>query len=99
MNEYNDNKPKRDIPPDLVPLYNIVGDEKYDEIVDIYSGGYIYVPVSEKVKKKNRNANIFDDYVVKGMTANALARKYNLSNSSIVKIVAKEREKRRGGKN
>ena len=73
MNEYKDNKLERDIPPDLVPLYNIVGDEIYDEIVDIYSGGYIYVPVSEKVKK-------------------------NLSNSSIVKIVAKEREKRMKGK-
>ena len=52
MNEYKDNKLERDIPPDLVPLYNIVGDEIYDEIVDIYSGGYIYVPVSEKVKKE-----------------------------------------------
>lgn len=97
MNEYKDNKLERDIPPDLVPLYNIVGDEKYDEIVDIYSGGYIYVPVSEKAKKKNRNSNIFEDYVVKGVTANVLARKYNLSNSSIVKIVAKEREKRMKG--
>ena len=55
------------------------------------------MPVSEKVKKKNRNSNIFEDYVVKGMTANVLARKYNLSNSSIVKIVAKEREKRMKG--
>ena len=52
MNEYKDNKPERDIPPDLMPLYNIVGDEKYDEIVDIYSGGYIYVPVSERLKRK-----------------------------------------------
>lgn len=98
MNDFNNNKQERNIPPDLVPLYNIVGDKYYDEIVDVYSGGFIYVPVSAKEEKKKRNAKIFEDYVIKGMTANVVARNYNLSSSSIIKIVAKERERRMKGK-
>ena len=37
-----DNNPERRIPEDLVPLYNIVGEEKYKLIIKEMGGGLYY---------------------------------------------------------
>ena len=82
-----DNNPERRIPEDLVPLYNIVGEEKYKLIIIEMGGGLLDI--------KERDRGIFEDYIIKGMKINSVAKKWGLSASMISKIVGKERDKRK----
>ena len=62
-----DNNPERRIPEDLVPLYNIVGEEKYKLIIKEMGGGLYYIPTKDELDIKERDRGIFEDYIIKGM--------------------------------
>ena len=91
----NDNNPKRRVPEDLVPLYNIVGEEKYKLIIKEMGGGLYYIPTKDELDIAERDREIFEDYIIKGMKINRVARKWELSASMISKIAGKERDKRK----
>ena len=88
-----DNNPERRIPEDLVPLYNIVGEEKYKLIIKEMGGGLYYIPTKDELDIAERDRGIFEDYIIKGMKINSVAKKWGLSASMISKIVGKERDK------
>ena len=90
-----DNNPERRIPEDLVPLYNIVGEEKYKLIIKDMGGVSYYIPNKDELDIAERDRGIFEDYIIKGMKINSVARKWKLSASMISKIAAKERDKRK----
>ena len=51
----NDNNPERRIPEDLVPLYNIVGEEKYKLIIKEMGGGLYYIPTKDELDIAERD--------------------------------------------
>ncbi|WP_370766438.1 Mor transcription activator family protein [Intestinibacter bartlettii] len=88
-----DNNLERRIPEDLVPLYNIVGEEKYKFIIKEMGGGLYYIPTKDELDIAERDRGIFEDYIIKGMKINSVAKKWGLSASMISKIAGKERDK------
>ena len=91
----NDNKPERRVPENLELLYNIVGEEKYKLIIKEMGGCLFYIPTKDELEREERDRAIFEDYIVKGMKINHVARKWELSASMISKIAGKERDKRK----
>ena len=89
-----DNNPERRIPEDLVPLYNIVGEEKYKLIIKEMGGGLYYIPTKDELDIVG-DKGIFEDYIIKGMKINSVAKKWGLSASMISKVARKERDKRK----
>lgn len=90
-----DNNPERRIPEDLVPLYNIVGEEKYKLIIKEMGGGLYYIPTKDELDIVERDRGIFEDYIIKGMKINSVAKKWGLSASMISKVARNERDKRK----
>lgn len=88
-----DNKQDITIPENLIPLYNIVGEEKYKLIIKEYGGCSIYIPINDEREKRDRDRAIFEDYIIKGMSINAVAKKWGLSVSMISRIAGNERDR------
>ena len=66
-------------------LAEIIGLEAYRKLADSYAGCTIYVRKPEEITKKLRNAEICEKF--DGKNYRELARDYQLSESSIRKIV------------
>ena len=64
-------------------------------IIKEMGGGLYYIPTKDELDIKERDRGIFEDYIIKGMKINSVARKWGLSASMISKIVGKERDKRK----
>lgn len=80
-----------DIPSSLQNMYEIVGAEKFLEIIGVYSGSMVYFPSSKKIRRGMRDRDIVRRY--NGYNIEALAREYDISSSYVFKIIKKyERE-------
>ena len=64
-------------------------------IIKEMGGGLYYIPTKDELDIKERDREIFEDYIIKGMKINSVAKKWGLSASMISKIVGKERDKRK----
>lgn len=87
MSENNilDNITLDDLEGDQRALAEIIGIEDYRQLVKEYGGTHIYIPEHEGFKAAARNALIRKEF--NGYNFKDLARKYDLTESSIRNIV------------
>jgi len=78
----------------IIELVDAIGAEHARKLVETFSGSYIYIPMIETVERKYRDMNIYKDFL-SGMSYNKLRMKYELTDSSIRKIIKSEMEKRK----
>ena len=76
---------KEDVYEHLELLYEIVGDEKYLEIVRMYGGSNLYIPTYKATIRNSRNREIKKKY--NGVNANSLAMQYGMSVNNLRNIV------------
>lgn len=76
---------KEDIYEHLELLYEIVGEEKYLEIVKMYGGSNLYIPTYKATIRNSRNREIKKKY--NGVNANYLAYEYGMSVNNIKNII------------
>ena len=77
-----------EIPYRLQPMVEILGMEKFLEIIRFYGGSNIYIPVYSKVAMKSRNRQIAKDY--NGHNMEDLRMKYGISEQQLKRVVRKE---------
>ena len=78
---------KEDVYEHLEFLYEIVGDEKYLEIVRMYGGSNLYIPTYKATIRNSRNREIKRRY--NGVNASSLANEYGMSVNNLRNIVKK----------
>lgn len=76
---------KEDVYEHLEMLYEIVGDEKYLEIVRMYGGSNLYIPTYKATIRNSRNREIRKKY--NGVNANSLAMQYGMSVNNVRNII------------
>lgn len=76
---------KEDVYEHLEMLYEIVGDEKYLEIVRMYGGSNLYIPTYKATIRNSRNREIRKKY--NGVNASALAMQYGMSVNNVRNII------------
>ena len=76
---------KEDVYEHLELLYEIVGDEKYLEIVKMYGGANLYIPTYKATIRNSRNREIKKKY--NGINAGLLAMQYGMSVNNVRNIV------------
>ena len=79
---------KEDIYEHLELLYEIVGEEKYLEIVRMYGGSNLYIPTYKATirnSRNSRNREIKKKY--NGLNAKYLASEYGMSVNNIKNII------------
>lgn len=86
-----DNIDLEDLEGDQLQLATAIGIEAYRELVKEYGGTHIYIPEHEGFKATLRNADIRRDF--NGYNFKELAKKYNLTESSIRRIVEDIKQK------
>ena len=78
---------KKVVPPRLQRFYEIVGREKYEQVLDELGGNPLYINCKESYDRAKRNRAIYEDYL-KGMEYFELTSKYKLSMTMIRNITA-----------
>lgn len=68
-------------------IAELVGLEKYLEMVELLGGEMIYIPKPDCVLKAARNRKIKEDYRA-GESYRAIARKYNLAKNTVINILS-----------
>lgn len=76
---------KEDVYEHLEMLYEIVGDEKYLEIVRMYGGSNLYIPTYNASIRNSRNREIRKKY--NGVNASSLAMQYGMSVNNVRNII------------
>ena len=76
---------KEDVYEHLELLYEIVGDEKYLEIVRMYGGSNLYIPTYKATIRNSRNREIRKKY--NGINTSLLAMQYGMSVNNVRNIV------------
>ena len=76
---------KEDVYEHLELLYEIVGDEKYLEIVKMYGGANLYIPTYKATIRNSRNREIRKKY--NGINISLLAMQYGMSVNNVRNIV------------
>ena len=76
---------KEDVYEHLELLYEIVGEEKYLEIVKMYGGANLYIPTYKATIRNSRNREIKRKY--NGINAGLLAMQYGMSVNNVRNIV------------
>jgi len=69
----------------LTLMYEIVGEEKFLEIIRMYGGSNLYIPTYKSVIRSSRNREIAKRY--NGVNASQLAREYGITVNQIRNIV------------
>ncbi|MDY3958422.1 Mor transcription activator family protein [Romboutsia timonensis] len=69
----------------LAIMYEIVGEEKFLEIIRMYGGSNLYIPTYKSVVRSSRNREIAKRY--NGINASQLAREYGITVNQIRNIV------------
>ena len=76
---------KEDVYEHLEMLYEIVGDEKYLEIIRMYGGSNLYIPTYKATIRNSRNREIRKRY--NGVNLSLLAAEYGMSVNNLRNIV------------
>ena len=76
---------KEDVYEHLELLYEIVGDEKYLEIVRMYGGSNLYIPTYKATIRNSRNREIRQRY--NGVNGSQLAFEYGMSVNKLRNII------------
>ena len=76
---------KEDVYEHLEMLYEIVGDEKYLEIIRMYGGSNLYIPTYKATIRNSRNREIRKWY--NGVNLSLLAGEYGMSVNNLRNIV------------
>ena len=76
---------KEDVYEHLELLYEIVGEEKYLEIVRMYGGANLYIPTYKATIRNSRNREIRKRY--NGVNGSKLAFEYGMSVNNLRNIV------------
>ena len=66
-----------DVIDSLALMYDIVGEEKFLEIVKMYGGSNVYIPTYKSVIRNCRNREIISRF--NGVNAAQLSREYGIS--------------------
>ena len=80
------------VPEDLFWLYELVGIDRFLQIVDTAGGDCIYIPQRSPLERELRKNAIVREY--NGSNSMQLARKYGLSDRHVRTILQEGREKR-----
>lgn len=83
-----DNLTIEDLDADQRELAECVGLEAYKKLVGNYAGSYVYIQKTDTITAGLRNAAMREEF--NGYNYLELARKYNLSESSVRRIVAEK---------
>lgn len=73
-----------DIPTNLQGLLEIVGEDKFNQIVRYYGGEKVYIPTYNTLIKPSRNRDIIKRY--NGVNAGILGREYNITANQVKRI-------------
>ena len=76
-----------DVIENLSLMYEIVGEEKFLEIIRMYGGNNLYIPTYKSVIRSSRNREIVNRY--NGFNGTQLAREYGISVNQVRNIVNK----------
>ena len=76
-----------DVIENLSLMYEIVGEEKFLEIIIMYGGNNLYIPTYKSVIRSSRNRDIVNRY--NGFNGTQLAREYGISVNQVRNIVNK----------
>lgn len=76
-----------DVIENLALMYDIVGEEKFLEIVRMYGGSNVYIPTYKSVIRSSRNREIVNRY--NGVNGTRLAREYGISVNQVRNIINK----------
>ena len=87
--EVDDFDYKKIIPQNLHTLYELVGRSIYEEILNEYGGGQIYIQKKECYSRLIQAKQIYFEYIYEGATYNDLRKKYELCETSIRNIIKK----------
>lgn len=68
-------------------MYEIVGEEKFLEIIRMYGGNNLYIPTYKSVIRSSRNRDIVNRY--NGFNGTQLAREYGISVNQVRNIINK----------
>ena len=79
---------KEDVYEHLEMLYEIVGDEKYLEIIRMYGGSNLYIPTYKATIRNSRNREIRKRY--NGVNLSLLAAEYGMSVNNLRNIVKED---------
>lgn len=74
-----------DLTNDQREFAEIIGLDKYKKLVDCFGGTYVYIPQQNAFERSVRNEQIREEF--NGSNYDYLARKYNLTSTSIRTIV------------
>ena len=76
-----------DVIENLSLMYEIVGEEKFSEIIRMYGGNNLYIPTYKSVIRSSRNRDIVNRY--NGFNGTQLAREYGISVNQVRNIINK----------
>ena len=76
-----------DVIENLSLMYEIVGEEKFLEIIRMYGGNNLYIPTYKSVIRSSRNRDIVNRY--NGFNGIQLAREYGISVNQVRNIINK----------
>ena len=76
-----------DVIENLSLMYEIVGEEKFLEIIRMYGGNNLYIPTYKSVIRSSRNRDIVNRY--NGFNGTQLAREYGISINQVRNIINK----------
>ena len=76
-----------DVIENLSLMYEIVGEEKFLEIIRRYGGNNLYIPTYKSVIRSSRNRDIVNRY--NGFNGTQLAREYGISVNQVRNIINK----------
>ena len=74
-----------DVIENLSLMYEIVGEEKFLEIIRMYGGNNLYIPTYKSVIRSSRNRDIVNRY--NGFNGTQLAREYGISVNQVRNII------------
>lgn len=74
-----------DVIDSLALMYDIVGEEKFLEIVKMYGGSNVYIPTYKSVIRNCRNREIISRF--NGVNTAQLSREYGISVTHIKNII------------
>ena len=76
-----------DVIENLSLMYEIVGEEKFLEIIKMYGGNNLYIPTYKSVIRSSRNRDIVNRY--NGFNGTQLAWEYGISVNQVRNIINK----------
>ena len=76
-----------DVIENLSLMYEIVGEEKFLEVIRMYGGNNLYIPTYKSVIRSSRNRDIVNRY--NGFNGTQLAREYGISVNQVRNIINK----------